>query len=241
MGFALFIPMRSMRNAGDFVKMYRSLKQWEWYHDLPVRVLFLHLMLEVNWKPGRFEGVDILPGQLPTSAEKLAVGCGLSRQTVRTALIKLQSTNEITIRATKRFSVVTIVNWAEYQFVPDEATSRSTKRATSNQHPINHRSTTIEEGKKLRSKEDTPSGVSARRDAFVQKCKEVIEANPERLAKSERKAFVDYWTETSEKGRMRFEDQKYFDHGRRMDTWRRKEEANPQFQPKPSTLKPWIQ
>jgi len=156
--------MRSMRNAGHFVMMYRSLKDWEWYHDLSVRVLFLHLLLEVNWRPGKFEGVAILPGQVPTSTDKLANGCGLTRQTVRTALTKLQSTNVITIRSTKRFSVVTIVNWAEYQFVPDEPTNKATNRATSNQPPTNHQLTTIEEGKKERSKEVNTAPPSAVRE-----------------------------------------------------------------------------
>lgn len=226
---ALFLPMRSMRNAGQFVMMYRSLKDWEWYHDLPVRVLFLHLMLEVNWKPGRFEGVPILPGQVPTSADKLAASCGLSRQTVRTALTKLQSTNEITIKSTKRFSVVTIVNWAEYQFVPDVSTNKSTNLATTNQPQINHQLTTIEEGNTERSKEKSsalvsatrkPSSIEERKADFVAKCKAVVDVDPGKLPDEHRKPFFEYWTETTQDGsKMRFEGEKFFVHSRRMATW----------------------
>lgn len=31
--------------------------------------------------------------------------------------------------------------------------------------------------------------------------------------------FIDYWTEANEKGKMRFQDQKFFDISRRIATW----------------------
>ncbi len=55
--------------------------------------------------------------------------------------------------------------------------------------------------------------------SFTADCKRVTDANPARLAGGERKGFLAYWTEANAKGRMRFEDEDYFDHGRRMDTW----------------------
>lgn len=139
--------------AGDFVKYHRSLLDWEWYHDLPVRVLFLHLMLDVNWKPGRFEGHDIPPGSVPTSIDKLSAKSGLTRQSVRTALEKLKSTGEITIQATSRFSVVTLANWEKYQSSGKQSTRQSTQQSTGVQHASNTRSTSIEEGNKERREE----------------------------------------------------------------------------------------
>jgi hypothetical protein len=32
-------------------------------------------------------------------------------------------------------------------------------------------------------------------------------------------AFLDYWTEADAKGKMRYQDQKFFDIGRRVGTW----------------------
>lgn len=239
--------MRVMdKPIGDFVKLHRSLLEWEWYHDLPVRVLFLHLMLEVNWKPGRFEGHDIPPGSVPTSTDKLAAKSGLTRQSVRTALDKLKSTNEITIQATKRFSIVTLANWANYQHDGKKATSRTTHRATGGQHVSNTQATTIEEGKKERRKEEESAQahqpINSIED-FKARCSEVIAANPDRLAISERKGFFDYWTEKDAKGRMRFEQEKFFDLGRRMDTWQRNANKRPErfdtVKPSP-TAKPWV-
>lgn len=62
-------------------------------------------------------------------------------------------------------------------------------------------------------------GIEERKAAFAERCKAAIEADPERLDTDEKAAFYAYWTEPDAKGVMRFEAQKFFDHGRRMDTW----------------------
>ena len=61
--------------------------------------------------------------------------------------------------------------------------------------------------------------VEDRKAAFIAACKAITDAQPDRLAKDQRQAFVDYWCEPSKTGKMRWEGEKYFDHGRRMDTW----------------------
>ena len=63
----------------------------------------------------------------------LAANTGLSRQQVRTALNKLVLTNEITIKSTNRFSLVTIENWSSYQFENETSTNKSTNKSTNNQ------------------------------------------------------------------------------------------------------------
>ena len=80
-------------------------------------------------------------------------------------------------------------------------------------------------------------------EAFKAKCGEIVQADPERLPKAMRGAFLAYWTEPSKSGKLRFECEKFFDVGRRMDTWRRNEEKRSErFTPNaPSpTAKPWV-
>lgn len=60
-----------------------------------------------------------------------------------------------------------------------------------------------------------------RQERFLAMCAEVVKDNPTRLCRTERKPFLDYWTETDRRGRMRWEAEKFFDVGRRMDTWMR--------------------
>jgi len=55
--------------------------------------------------------------------------------------------------------------------------------------------------------------------AFIEACKEIVAENPLRLDEDERKGFFNYWTEGNEGGKMRFEMEKVFEHGLRMDRW----------------------
>lgn len=40
----------------------------------------------------------------------------MTRQQTKTALLKLQKTHEITIKTTNKFSLITVVKWADYQY-----------------------------------------------------------------------------------------------------------------------------
>ncbi len=150
-----------MTDREGFVKFHRSLLDWEWYSDLPVRVLFMHLLLSCRYTPGRWQGEDLKPGQLPTSLPRLAAETSLSEQQIRTALRKLQSTGEITDRSTNAYRLITIEKWGQYA---GRATDRTTghqqasnRQATDDQQAIN---STIrrKEGKKERRKEGEPIG-----------------------------------------------------------------------------------
>lgn len=103
-----------------WVKMYRRFTKWEWYSDIKVSRLFLHLLLTANHKAARWKGTEIQPGQRLTSREILAKETGLGIQEVRTALNKLKSTNEITVNATSRYTLISIVNWRKYQNIDFE-------------------------------------------------------------------------------------------------------------------------
>ena len=52
---------------GDFIKLYRQLTNWEWYIDIPCKVLFLHCLLKANFTAGKFEGREIPAGSFVTS------------------------------------------------------------------------------------------------------------------------------------------------------------------------------
>lgn len=116
-----------------YIKLHRKLVDWEWYTDVNVKVVFLHLLLTANFKKNVYQGIEVLPGQTIVGTNALAVNTGLSRQQVRTALNKLVLTNEITIKSTNKFSLVTIENWASYQFENETSTNKSTNKSTNNQ------------------------------------------------------------------------------------------------------------
>ena len=133
---------------GNYIKISRSILEWEWYGNINTCRLFLHMLLKANWKDGRFEGKDIPRGSFVSSYPRLADECGLTINEVRTALKHLISTGEITVKAHAKYSVFTVVKYNDYQEVNSQSTDKS--------HSINRRLTTIEEGKKERREEYIP-------------------------------------------------------------------------------------
>lgn len=100
---------------GGYIKLHRKLLDWGWYTDLNVRVVFLHLLLKASFKDSVWRGVPVGRGQLVTSRAHLAAETGLSERQIRTALNKLKTTGEVTVKATKQYTLLTVSNYAFYQ------------------------------------------------------------------------------------------------------------------------------
>lgn len=139
------------------IKIDRRILEWEWYKDLNTCRLFFHLLLRANWKDGRFQGMEIPRGSLVTSYNNLAAETGLSVKNVRTALKHLETTGEVAVNRHPKFSVVTIKNYNLYQ--SDGIVNGS--QPASNRQATGKQVATIEEVKKVRSKESNNNIPSA--------------------------------------------------------------------------------
>lgn len=104
-----------------YVKLYRSIEQWEWYTDLPTFKLFTHCLIKANHKPGKWRGMTVETGSFITSYAKLAKETGLSVKQVRTALNHLKSTNEVAHETASEYSRITIVKWRDYQSTEEQS------------------------------------------------------------------------------------------------------------------------
>ncbi len=129
-----------------WVKNYRSLLDWKWYHDLPTRVLFQHLLLIVNWEDKEWEDTVVKKGEIITSVGHLKDGSCLSEWQVRRALKNLESTGEIKVTTTNRFTHISIKNFRKYQDNHKQTTSRNTdkQKGIANVNNSNHKQTTNE-------------------------------------------------------------------------------------------------
>lgn len=136
-----------------WVKLHRSLLDWEWYDDINVCRLFTHLILKANHKDKTWRGIKINTGSFVTGRQALSEETGLSEQKIRSCLDKLKSTSEITIESTNRYSVVTLVNWESYQNNDNELTSNSTTNPLSNQPTDNQQITTTKNDKNVNNKD----------------------------------------------------------------------------------------
>ena len=142
---------------GGFVKLYRSMLGWEWYDDPNTFRVFVHILLRANYEDKRWHGIEIKRGQLLTSRSKLAKETRLSTQSVRTALLHLKSTGEITIESTKRATLITVANFGLYQSggekVTNEITNQITNESQTNHKRITNESQQIKKDKNIRNKE----------------------------------------------------------------------------------------
>jgi len=100
---------------GGWIKLHRSLLDWEWYDDVNVKVLFLHCTLKANHIEKRWRGIAIERGQFYTSLESLSKETKLTTQQVRTALKKLESTGEITSKQHAKARMITVIGYDSYQ------------------------------------------------------------------------------------------------------------------------------
>lgn len=102
------------------IKLHRALTEWGWYKDLPTCKLWLHVLLRANYKACEWQGIEIPRGAFATSYAALSAESGLTVKQVRTALDKLKSTGEITVKTNRHYTIVTVAKYDEYQSAPDE-------------------------------------------------------------------------------------------------------------------------
>lgn len=129
-----------------YIKLFRKLLDWEWYDDINTKCLFIHCLLKANLDDKNWKGVVIKKGSFLTGRQKLAQELNLTEMQIRTALKKLKSTNEITIKTTSEYSIITINNWDEYQQNNQQNNRQDNQQITS-------RITTTKEEKNIRRKE----------------------------------------------------------------------------------------
>lgn len=98
-----------------YIKLHRKFRDWEWYSEPVVKIVFLHLLITANWYDSRYKGHEIKAGQTIITVNGLAEELGFSVKQVRRAMEKLERTGEISKKRANRFTVVTIENWSFYQ------------------------------------------------------------------------------------------------------------------------------
>ena len=170
----------------DYIKVSRSMLDWEWYSDINTSRLFIHMLLKANWKDGNFKGTTVPRGSFVSSIRKLADETSLTEREVRTAINHLKTTGEVTHKPTSKYSVFTVVNDDLYQSNDTQSVSQTTSERQSN----DIQTTTIEEGKKERRKEDnnnavrfTPPDVDTVRDYCIERNNSV-----------DARAFIDFYS-----------------------------------------------
>ena len=115
-----------------YISLHRKLLEWEWYQDNNVKSVFLHCLIKANYSDKKWQGVKIKRGQFITSQLVLSAELKLSIGQIRRCLKKLESTNEILIKATNKNTLITVVKYDDYQIKDFESDTQTNNKRHSN-------------------------------------------------------------------------------------------------------------
>ena len=126
-----------------YVKLWRKALDSGLLQNGPAWQLFGYLLLRATHKPYRtiVGGVvcELVPGEVVFGRSKAAADLGLGEQQIRTALNLLKKMKIATSRSTNKFTVVSLVNWHNYQDEQAAANQQTNQPVTSTQPAVNHK------------------------------------------------------------------------------------------------------
>jgi hypothetical protein len=149
-----------------FIQLHRKILNWEWYDDHNTTRLFIHILMKANYEDKSHHGETIKRGSFKTGRIALANETGLSQQQIRTSLLKLKKSQEITIKSTNKYSVITVVNYDSYQGKDAEHNQQFNQQITNKQPTNNQQITTTNKDNNINNINNiTSKGSQERKDA----------------------------------------------------------------------------
>lgn len=146
-----------MATENGYVKTFRQIESWEWYTDANTFRVFMHCLLNANFRESKYRGTVIQVGSFATTYQLIGDKLHITPSQSRLAIKRLNRTGEIAVKNTNKFLVVSVTNWAKYQGDdPEENRQESrqeNRRATDNIQTTDRQTTTSEELKKERIQE----------------------------------------------------------------------------------------
>ena len=176
-----------------YIKLHRSLTEWGWYDDPNTLALWIHLLLEANWKDGEWHGVEVKRGQMITSVAKLSVGANLSTKQTRVCLERLENGGEIIKEGTNKWTKITICKYDIYQGDDDSDGQANGEQTANKGQTKGNQTATIEEGNKERREEEKKTSNDVKEKSALSSLPKFVKPTVEDIAKycSERNNGID--------------------------------------------------
>ena len=139
------MPLDDGKRKRGYVKAWRCTLEWWGFTNPRLAHFWEYCRLKASRQARDVlfngEKIHLEPGQFVFGRNVAAAETGLSPQQIRTCLKHLSAgtSPETTIRSTKRYSVVTLVNWNGYQVKGDESNQDINHDPTMSQPCPNHR------------------------------------------------------------------------------------------------------
>ena len=125
-----------------WTKLHRKFLDWEWFTIDGMVRLFIYLILSANHKDGEWRGIKVKRGQVITGINSIHEKTNISKQSIRTCLMRLEKTGEINKQSTNKYSIITICKYEDYQIKEDITNKPANNQLTSNQQSTNKQLTT---------------------------------------------------------------------------------------------------
>ncbi|MDD3003792.1 hypothetical protein [Flavobacterium sp.] len=201
--------MEQLKINNGFVKLPRTILEWEWYDHPDVFRIYIHLLIKVNYAPARWRGMDILEGEHITSTAKLSEELNMSEFKVRESLSKLEKTGFLKKTTTNKFTKLKLLQYGADLNNTDVKLKQNAVQTTSKVQP-NQNQTTI----KKNNKENIE--VEERKEVFKNK----ILNFSKNFSKQHLDGFYEYWNiENKQTGRLRFEEEKSWNLESKLKSW----------------------
>jgi hypothetical protein len=140
-----------------WIKIHRKTIECGFFNNPNLSHFWLWCLLKATHKPYKqsvgFQVIDLLPGQFIFGRNVASEETGLSVRTIRTCQQHLVNLQNVTIKATNKFSIITISNWATYQNLETQSDQQSDQHVTSRRPADDHK----QEHKNIRRGENPPS------------------------------------------------------------------------------------
>ena len=113
--FNKFQPIGIDEAAPDWIKLYRKICDWGWYHEPNMVHLYVYFMLKAKLVINNDSRSEAW--QLNSTLRLLTKATGISEKSIRTCLARLQRTGEISYSpgVAHKQSVITLCNYDSYQ------------------------------------------------------------------------------------------------------------------------------
>lgn len=133
-----FLLEMNMSESHGWISLHRKMLDWEWYSDHNTTRLFIHMLLRANHKEKKWRGITIPAGSFISGRRKLALETGLSEQQIRTSLLRLKSTSELTSKSTSCGTLFTLLTWNSYQGNQPAKQPQNNQQSTTNNNDNNN-------------------------------------------------------------------------------------------------------
>lgn len=160
-------------DSKGYVKIWRKAADSElWSYGAVTIAVFVSLLLRARWNDTTeaWRGLELKTGECVFGQPELAKTLGITRNKLRTALNNLQKCKVITTKSTNKYTICTIVKYAQYQLSEEKTTNKNTDKSpttrqqTTTKPPTNHHKEALKHISIKEKKQDINRTATARTD-----------------------------------------------------------------------------